>query len=89
MVPHVLITFISTPFAGEGVNSSLFDSFKLAEQIVKHGPEDVDHAIAEYEREMFPRAISLISRSEANMHLLYAVDSPQAFLRAAGLDFVE
>ncbi|KAI9709068.1 MAG: hypothetical protein M1820_003514 [Bogoriella megaspora] len=46
---------LETPFAGEGVNLALTDAMILAREIVKT-PEDLDRAVREYEKEMFPRA---------------------------------
>ncbi|KAK5116122.1 hypothetical protein LTR62_008448 [Meristemomyces frigidus] len=70
----------STPFAGEGVNCALHDALQLAEQIVKHGLEDLTGAVAEYEKLMFPRAIAMINESEANGEMLFAEDAPKGFV---------
>ena len=79
--------FISTPFVGEGVNCALTDSLQLAQQIVKHGPDDLDAAVAEYEKLMFPRAIDLITRSQRSGEFLFAADAPAGWLKAiAGID---
>lgn len=77
---------ISTPFEGEGVNCAMYDSVQLAQHIIKHGLDDLNSAVAEYEKLMFPRGIDLIERSEANGKLLFAPDAPQSFLRAFGID---
>lgn len=60
----------------------MFDSLRLAQQILKHGLDDLNQAVSEYEKEMFPRGISLISRSADNGRLLFAPDAPQGFLDA-------
>ena len=46
---------LMTPFAGEGVNVALHDALLLARKIIS-GYEQIDHAVEEYEQEMFPRA---------------------------------
>ncbi|KAK3679686.1 hypothetical protein LTR78_000062 [Recurvomyces mirabilis] len=71
---------VSTPFAGEGVNCSLHDALQLAEQIVKHGLDDLTSAVSEYEKFMFPRAIAMITESQANGEMLFAEDAPRGFV---------
>lgn len=60
----------------------MFDSVQLAQQIVKFGIGDLDHAVTEYEKLMFPRAIDLIKRSARNGERMYAPDAPLSLLRA-------
>nr|POF12725.1 tetracycline resistance protein from transposon [Quercus suber] len=55
-------------------------SLQLAQQIIKHGLDDLDQAVSDYEKEMFPRGISLISRSASNGKLLFAPNAPQSFV---------
>ncbi|KIW99155.1 uncharacterized protein Z519_00818 [Cladophialophora bantiana CBS 173.52] len=77
----------STPFVGEGVNCAMTDSLQLAQQIVKHGVDELDRAVSEYEKLMFPRAIDLISRSAMSGELFFAPDAPRGWLKAfAGID---
>lgn len=78
---------VSTPFVGEGVNCAMTDSLQLAQQIVKHGLDDLDRAVSEYEKLMFPRGIDLISRSTKSGELFFAPDSPRGWLKTfAGID---
>jgi 2-polyprenyl-6-methoxyphenol hydroxylase-like FAD-dependent oxidoreductase len=70
---------VSTPFEGEGVNQSLYDSLQLAEKIIKYGLQDLTTAVSEYEKLMLPRGQKLISGSAANGELLFAEDAPKAF----------
>ncbi len=78
---------ISTPFVGEGVNCAMTDSLQLAQQIVKCGVDDLDRAVSEYEKLMFPRGIDLISRSAQSGELFFAPDSPSGWLaKFAGIE---
>ncbi|KAJ5413822.1 hypothetical protein N7509_000449 [Penicillium cosmopolitanum] len=44
-----------TPFAGEGVNTAIFDAYKLAQTIIAT-PENLETASIIYEKGLFPRA---------------------------------
>ena len=63
----------------------MYDSVQLAQQIVKYGLDDLSHAVSEYEKLMFPRAIDIIRDSARNGELLFASDAPRSFLRAHGV----
>ena len=54
----------------------MYDGFKLAEQIKKHGVHDLDGAVAEYEMELHPRAMKLHKAAESLAQLLNSFDSP-------------
>lgn len=60
----------------------MFDSLQLARQIQKHGLDDLDHAVKEYEEDMFSRAINHMAAA-AQGRLLW--DGPYDFLRAMGI----
>ncbi|QIX01100.1 hypothetical protein AMS68_006617 [Peltaster fructicola] len=78
---------VSTPFVGEGANCSMFDSVQLAKQISKHGLDHLESAVEEYEKDMFPRAIDLITRSEESGAHLFAEDAPKGWLKTfVGMD---
>lgn len=64
----------------------MYDSVQLAQQIIKYGPYDLDRAVLEYERLMFPRAIDLIKKSQGSGELLYAPDAPRGWLQAFGFE---
>ena len=63
---------VSTPFVGEGVNCSIYDSLQLAESIKTFGIDRLDEAVAEYEKKMLPRGVDLITRSNANGELMFS-----------------
>jgi len=65
----------------------MMDGLQLAQQIVKHGLDDLDRAVLEYEKLMFPRGIDLISRSMKSGELFFAPDAPRGWLKTfAGID---
>ncbi|KAB5546828.1 hypothetical protein GE09DRAFT_192462 [Coniochaeta sp. 2T2.1] len=65
---------------GEGVNLAMMDALQLAAQIAEHGIENIDHAVQQYEADMFPRAVAAITKSKAMESVMYS-DDPQAFIR--------
>ncbi|KAH0527220.1 hypothetical protein TsFJ059_002244 [Trichoderma semiorbis] len=71
---------VSTPFVGEGVNCSMYDSFVLASKIAEHGLGQLDVAVAAYEKEMFERGKDLIERSNGSASLLFAQNTPKPLL---------
>ncbi|KAM0255545.1 hypothetical protein ACHAQJ_005692 [Trichoderma viride] len=71
---------VSTPFVGEGVNCSMYDSLSLAGQIVERGLEQLDAAVEAYEKDMFQRGKDLIERSNASAALIFAQDGPKPLL---------
>ncbi|RSL91504.1 hypothetical protein CDV31_015442 [Fusarium ambrosium] len=73
---------VSTPFVGEGVNCAMYDSLVLLEKILEFGTGDnVDRAIAEYEKDMFKRGRDLIERSMGSAELLFADDAPSGLVQ--------
>ncbi|KAL7944067.1 FAD/NAD(P)-binding domain-containing protein [Trichoderma barbatum] len=71
---------VSTPFVGEGVNCSMYDSLVLASQIVERGLDQLAAAVEAYEKEMFQRGKDLIERSNGSASLLFAQDAPKPLL---------
>ncbi|KAL6855640.1 hypothetical protein J3F83DRAFT_770346 [Trichoderma novae-zelandiae] len=84
-VPGLTVTgdaaHVSTPFVGEGVNCSMYDSLALASQIVERGIDQLDAAVKAYEEEMLVRGQDLIDRSNASASLLFAPDAPKGLLQ--------
>nr|OQO15539.1 hypothetical protein B0A51_15261 [Rachicladosporium sp. CCFEE 5018] len=68
------------PPNGEGVNSALYDSMLLAEQIVKHGVDHLDEAVVAYEAILKPRAKELIADTDM-IELMYAQNAPDGFVK--------
>lgn len=69
---------VTTPFVGDGVNCAMRDSILLAGKLKQMGV--TDEAIAAYEKEMFPFAIDVISRSLLSGEMFFQDDSPRGFL---------
>lgn len=63
----------------------MFDSYQLAQKISKYGIDRLDQAVAEYEQNMFPRAVELISDSARHGEMLFGPDGPKPFLEQIGL----
>ena len=60
----------------------MHDSLQLAQQIVKYGLDDLDRAVLEYEKLMFPRAVELIRDSTETGKFLFSTDAPQGWKKA-------
>jgi 2-polyprenyl-6-methoxyphenol hydroxylase-like FAD-dependent oxidoreductase len=67
---------------GDGVNNALHDSVELARQIIKHGIDDLESAVVEYEEAMFPRAVEAINKGQWAAEHLFSAESSQSFLQA-------
>jgi 2-polyprenyl-6-methoxyphenol hydroxylase-like FAD-dependent oxidoreductase len=65
---------------GDGVNIAMADALKLASKIVEHGLDNLDQAVQEYEADMFPRGVAMITGGNAMAEVMYSED-PQAFLQ--------
>jgi 2-polyprenyl-6-methoxyphenol hydroxylase-like FAD-dependent oxidoreductase len=66
---------LMSPFAGEGANLAMFDGAELAKAIVAH-PEDVEAALAAYEKDLFPRSATTAAESDQNLRLFFNDRSP-------------
>lgn len=71
---------------GDGVNQAEYDSYCLAEQIVKHGEDNLDTAVAEYEKEMFPRGVESIESGQQWIDVGFGPDAPASLLQAFGVE---
>ncbi|KAK4624391.1 Monooxygenase asqM [Fulvia fulva] len=71
---------------GDGVNVALFDSYCLAEQIIKHGQDNLDAAVAEYEKDMFPRGVESIKGGQQWVEVGFGPDAPASVLQAFGVE---
>ncbi|MGW0174024.1 FAD-dependent oxidoreductase [Rhodococcus sp. NPDC003322] len=70
---------VMSPFAGEGANLAMYDGAQLAQALLRH-PEDTEHALLEYESDMFTRAAEATSQSAQGLDVIFAEDSPQSLI---------
>ena len=66
---------LMSPFAGEGANLAMFDGAELANAIAVN-PDDVEAALAAYERDLFPRSTETAEKSARNLDLFFNKTSP-------------
>jgi 2-polyprenyl-6-methoxyphenol hydroxylase-like FAD-dependent oxidoreductase len=59
---------------------AMHDSLELAQQIIKSGIENLDEAVANYEKLMFPRAKRMIEDSAMTNEGMFSEDSPAPLL---------
>ena len=69
---------------GDGVNVALYDGYCLAEQIVKHGQDNLDAAVAGYEKEMFPRGVGSINGGQQWIDVGFGPNTPARVLEMFG-----
>lgn len=74
------------PPSGEGVNHALHDSVELAQQIIKHGLDDLDGAVLEYEKSMQARAIKHSQKSTMMNNVFFAPGGARGILKAFGME---
>lgn len=70
---------VMSPFAGEGANLAMYDGALLALAIAEH-PDDVEAALAAYERDLFPRSAEAAGESAAGLEMLFNEESPKALV---------
>ncbi|KAE8341788.1 hypothetical protein BDV24DRAFT_150905 [Aspergillus arachidicola] len=80
---------LSTPFAGEGVNCSMYDAVVLADRIIEGCGRDanlaniedtwLEKALTAYEEDMFLRGRELIQRSTKSETMLFHEDATALF----------
>ncbi|KAL1870082.1 hypothetical protein Plec18167_007600 [Paecilomyces lecythidis] len=75
---------VTTPFVGDGVNCSMRDSIILANKLKEFGI--TEKAVSEYEKEMFPFAIDMITRSLKSGDMFFEEENPKTFVEVMQSD---
>ena len=66
---------LMSPFGGEGANLAMFDGAELGKAIAAN-PDDIERALAAYEKDLFPRSQSAAAESAHNLRLFFNDESP-------------
>lgn len=67
---------LMSPFAGEGANLAMFDGAELARALAAH-PDNIEAALADYEKDLFPRSAAVAEETDRNLKLFFNDTSPQ------------
>ncbi|MEO6089991.1 MAG: FAD-dependent monooxygenase, partial [Umezawaea sp.] len=73
------------PPNSEGANLAMFDGAELGNAIATH-PDDVEAALAEYERALFPRSTAEATKAPRDFEICFGADTPQSLLGLFGND---
>jgi 2-polyprenyl-6-methoxyphenol hydroxylase-like FAD-dependent oxidoreductase len=68
-----------SPPNGEGANLAMYDGAELGEAIARH-PDDVEAALADYERALFPRAGKAATEAARDFELCFGDDAPHSLI---------
>ena len=70
---------LMSPFAGEGANLAMRDAAELAEALLTH-QDDVETALASYEKALFPRSEAAAAESATNLADSFRSNAPQGMV---------
>ena len=70
---------VMSPFAGEGANLAMFDGAELGKAIAAN-PDDVEAALAAYEKDLFPRSAEAAEEAARNLELCFDERAPHSLL---------
>lgn len=73
---------LMSPFAGEGANHAMFDGADLATELAEQ--PDIESALAEYEKRLFPRSAETAGHSAKNLHVFFGPQAPHSVVALFG-----
>ena len=65
----------SAPYAGEGVNMAMLDALELSQCLMSDNFENLEHAIAAFEKQMRKRAAEAARQSLESTKLLHSAEA--------------
>jgi 2-polyprenyl-6-methoxyphenol hydroxylase-like FAD-dependent oxidoreductase len=68
-----------SPPNGEGANLAMYDGAELGKAIAAH-PDDLEAALAEYERALFPRGLEAAVEAARDFELCFGDNAPHGLL---------
>ena len=68
---------LMSPFSGSGANLAMFDGAELGKSIAAN-QDDIEAAVAAYEKELFHRSASAAAESDLNSKLFFGDNAPQS-----------
>ena len=65
---------------GGGVNAAMYDSYRLSQEIVARGLDNIDSAVVAYEKDMLSNSRHRLKDVLADMKYMFSPDAPASFM---------